>query len=77
MGALCGREERSVRKWESSDEVPGPANTIIRVIYRERYDRSATYEGMAKEIADLQEADKKLFEVKLRATKHGWECQAA
>lgn len=76
MGALCGREERQVRNWEKEDEVGDPANTIIRVIYRERYDKSATYEGMSKMIAELQTMDKELFEMKLMATPtdDGWMC---
>lgn len=78
MGALCGREERSVRQWEALDAVPEPANTIIRVVYRERYEPDATYEGIARTIASLQKADKELFELKLMATDNGWQqCEAA
>ena len=73
MGALCGRNERAVRGWEGSDEIPEPANTIIRVVYRERYDPKATYEGMAKAIRDYQAFDKHHFEMLL--TDDGWVCE--
>jgi putative transcriptional regulator len=82
MGGLCGRNERCVRDWESSDKVPEPANRIIRVIYRERYDPNATFEGMSKEIEELQRLDREVHELRLKVTKEGWvlensNCEAA
>lgn len=82
MGGLCGRNERSVRDWESSEKVPEPANRIIRVIYRQRYDRTATFEGMSKEIEELQRLDREVHELRLKVTKEGWvledsNCEAA
>jgi putative transcriptional regulator len=78
MALLCGREERTVREWENGDgqEVQEPANTIIRVVYKERYDETATYEGTAKQlIAQLQLLDRQYFEMRLTPTEHGW-CSA-
>lgn len=72
VAQLCGREERIIRKWEAEDEVPDPANTIIRVVYKERLDPTATYEGLAKVISQLQQMDKKYFEMRLTPTKDGW-----
>jgi DNA-binding transcriptional regulator YiaG len=73
MAQLCGRKERIIREWETRDaDVPDPANTIIRVIYRERYDETATYEGMAKKIAQLQKLDKEYFEMLFTPTQDGW-----
>lgn len=72
MGMLCGRNARTVREWEKSEKVEEPANTIIRVIYKERDDKSATFEDMARMIAEIQKLDKQLFEMKLMATDGGW-----
>ena len=74
MGELCGVNERTIRNYERDDKnVIEPANTIIRVIYRERYDPNATFEGMRKTIIQLQKLDKQLFEIRLAATENGWE----
>lgn len=74
IGELCGVNERTIRKYETEDEfVLEPANTIVRVIYRERYDPSATYEEMRKQIIRLQQLDRELFEMRLMATANGWE----
>jgi putative transcriptional regulator len=73
MGRLCGREERSVRLWESSEEPVGePANTLIRFVYTQRFDASANYEELSKHIQHLQHADKALHEMKLKSTARGW-----
>lgn len=74
MGRLLGRKERRVRDWETGGKaVPEPANTMIRFFYRERTNPSETYEEFSKAIAELQELDKALFEMRLRSTDHGWE----
>ena len=57
--------------------MPEPANTIIRVVYRERVEPTATFEDMSKRIAELQSLDKELFELKLTATEDGWTCDEA
>lgn len=73
MGELCGVKERTIRNYEREEiEVNEPANTIIRVVYRERYDPGATYEEMRKNIIRLQQLDKKLFELRLAVTVDGW-----
>lgn len=80
MGELCGRGERAVRGWEASNEpVPEHANKIIRLVYKERNEPSVTYEGLSKQIKELQALDKEVFELRLVATPEGWEdaCQAA
>ena len=77
MGLLCGREERTVRGWEArTDGVEEPANTIIRVVYQQRFDPSVSFEGMAQKIRDLQAADKKLHEMQLLNTADGWKAVA-
>ena len=49
MGLLCGREERTVRHWETRDEVvEEPANTIIRFVYEQRFKPTANFEGLSK-----------------------------
>jgi putative transcriptional regulator len=81
MGQLCGREERSVRNWETSDEpVQEPANTIIRFVYAQRFQPSANFEELSKHIQLFQHADKELHEMKLKSTATGWkpaECAEA
>jgi putative transcriptional regulator len=75
MGAFCGREERMIRNWETRNGVVDePANTIVRFVYKERFDAKETFEGFAKHIRDLQSIDKKLHELKLevKATESGW-----
>lgn len=73
MGQLCGREERSVRLWETRDEpVDEPANTIIRFVYTQRFEPSANFEELSKDIQLLQRADKELHEMKLKNTGSGW-----
>jgi putative transcriptional regulator len=74
MGLLCGREERTIRNWETRDEVvEEPANTIIRVVYEQRYTPTASFEGLSKKIRELQALDKELHEMKLQITAKGWE----
>jgi len=73
MGDLCGRKERRLRDWEKNNEkVPDPANTIIRIVYKERYDPTATFEGLSKDIRNLQTLDRKTHEIKLISTTDGW-----
>jgi len=73
MGALCGREERMVRNWETRDEpVDEPANTIVRFIYAQHIKPSANYVGFAKRIRELQALDKRFHELKLKSTSEGW-----
>jgi DNA-binding transcriptional regulator YiaG len=73
MGNLCGRKERRLRDWEKNNEkVPDPANTIIRVVYKERYDPTVTFEGLSKDIWSLQALDRKALELKLVSTADGW-----
>jgi putative transcriptional regulator len=73
MGKLCGREERMVRNWETRDEVVDePANTLVRFIYSQRFNPSANYEELSKNIQLLQRVDKELHELKLRSTASGW-----
>jgi DNA-binding transcriptional regulator YiaG len=73
MGGLCGRNERTVRDWESRDEVEEPANFIIRFVYKQRFTPEAQYEQFSKEIQRLQALDKEFHELKLRNTKEeGW-----
>lgn len=74
MGALCGRNERTVRLWETREEpIEEPANLLVRHIYRERFDRSATYEGLYEQIRRFQALDKEIHELKLAITKKGWQ----
>lgn len=76
MAALCGRQERTVRDWETRDDaVEEPANTIIRFVYKQRNDPSVKFEEMSKQIKRIQELDKELHELKLelKNTKQGWE----
>ncbi len=73
MGDLCGRKERRLRDWEKNNEkVPNPANTIIRIVYKERNDPTATFEGLSKDIRNLQTLDRKTHEMKLVSTADGW-----
>jgi len=73
MGDLCGRKERRLRDWEKNNEnVPDPANTIIRIVYKERYDPTVTFEGLSKDIRNLQALDRKTHEMKLVSTANGW-----
>jgi DNA-binding transcriptional regulator YiaG len=73
MGELCGRKERIVRDWETKNGIVGePANTIIRIVYKERYDPTATFEGLSKQIRRLQALDKEHYELKLVETAEGW-----
>jgi putative transcriptional regulator len=73
MGDLCGRKERRLRDWENNNEnVPDPANTIIRIVYKERHDPSVTFEGLCKDIRNSQVHDRKAHEMKLVSTADGW-----
>jgi len=73
MGELCGRKERRLRDWEKNNEnVPDPANTIIRIVYKERFDPTVTFEGLSKDIRNLQALDRKAYEMKLVSTDDGW-----
>jgi DNA-binding transcriptional regulator YiaG len=73
MGDLCGRKERRLRDWEKNNEkVPEPANTIIRIVYKERYDPTVTFEGLSRDIRNLQALDRKAHEMKLVSTADGW-----
>jgi putative transcriptional regulator len=82
MGALCGRGERTVRGWETEDEpVEEPANTIIRHVYQQRFNPSASFEELSKLIQQFQMVDKKLHELrfKIKAAEDGWkavECKS-
>jgi DNA-binding transcriptional regulator YiaG len=73
VGLLLGRKVRQIRGYETADEVPEPANTLIRFVYKERLDPSETFEHFSRAIAELQKFDKAVNELKLRATAHGWE----
>jgi putative transcriptional regulator len=74
MGALCGREERMVRYWETRDEfVEEPANFIIRFVYTQRFNPTASFEGLSKKIRELQVIDKEIHEMKLKSTAEGWQ----
>lgn len=73
LGELCGRNDRTVREWESSAEaVPEPANTIVRFIYEQRFHPATKYEELYQTIKQLQALDKALHEMKLRNTAEGW-----
>jgi len=77
MGGLCGREERTIREWETRDRpVEEPANTIIRFVYEQRFlNPSAKFEDAAKHIRQLQVLDKQLHELKLGVTDKGWKVE--
>jgi DNA-binding transcriptional regulator YiaG len=69
MGVLCGRNARTIRKWETEDEVvEEPANTIIRHVYDQRTNPSdaKNYEERSKLIQQFQAVDKQLHETKLK-----------
>lgn len=73
-GEMCGRNERTVREWETRDStVDEPANQLIRFIYEQRFDPSANYEETTKRIKRLQALDKQFHEMKLKITKDGWQ----
>lgn len=73
MGQFCGRKERMVRQWETREEpIEEPANTIIRVIYEQRFNPTAKYEEISKKIQEVQHLDRKMHELKLRMTANGW-----
>jgi putative transcriptional regulator len=78
MAQLCGREERSIREWEAKvdEEIPEPANTIIRFIYKQRREPTAQFEKVSLMLAALHEADRDYFEMRLTPTKDGWAPQA-
>ena len=79
LGSLCGRNERTIREWETRDApVEEPANTIVRFVYEQRANPSTNFEELSKLIKQLQALDKELHELKLRSTAEGWkpvECQ--
>ena len=73
LGNLCGRNERTIREWETRDaRVEEPANTIVRFVYEQRMNPSTSYEELSKMIRQLQVLDKEFHELKLRSTAHGW-----
>lgn len=73
MGEMCGRNERTVREWETRDSVVDePANTLIRFIYKQRFNPSANYEELTKTIKRLQALDRQMHEFKLKITTEGW-----
>jgi DNA-binding transcriptional regulator YiaG len=73
MGALCGREERMVRNWETGDKaVDEPANTLIRFIYLQHIKPSANFVGFSQKIRQIQALDKQIHEWKLKSTPEGW-----
>ncbi len=80
LGKLCGRNERTIREWETRDApVEEPANTIVRFVYEQRTNPATKYEELSKMIQQLQALDKALHVLKLRSTAEGWkpvECDA-
>lgn len=77
VGALCGTKERRVRDWESSDAIDDPADAIIRFVYEQRFiNRAAQFEDIVTHIKALQEADKKVHELKLGMINGGWKAEA-
>jgi hypothetical protein len=52
--------------------VEEPANTIVRFVYEQRVNPTASYEELSKMMKQLQAADKAFHELKLRATAEGW-----
>lgn len=73
MGALCGTNDRTIRQWESNEAVDDPANTIIRVVYEQRFlDPAAKFEDVAAKIKAFQAADKRMHELKLGMCDNRW-----
>ena len=73
LGGLCGRNERTMREWETRDvPVEEPANTIVRFVYEQRVNPATSYEELSRTIRQLQALDKELHELKLRSTAEGW-----
>jgi DNA-binding transcriptional regulator YiaG len=73
LGGLCGRNERTIREWETRDApVEEPANTIVRFVHEQRVNPATNYEELSRMIKQLQAFDKAFHELKLRATAEGW-----
>lgn len=74
MAGLCGRQERTIREWESREgAVDDNGDQLIRFVYMQRFNASAKYEEVSRQIRHLQALDKQLFELKLRIkNQHGW-----
>jgi DNA-binding transcriptional regulator YiaG len=78
IGALFGRAERTVRDWETRDElVQEPENSLIRFIYEQRFNPSANFEEFSHAIKMLQALDKAWNEKKLelKSTESGWKAE--
>ena len=72
MGVMCGLRERQIRNIEKSPKVGNPHDTIIRVVYKQRYGEDANYEEFANLIREFQEFDKRETELLLESSSSGW-----
>jgi len=77
VGRLCRRDHRTVRGWESSDAIAEPENTIIRHVYRQRFNRSVSFERLSLVIQESQLSDREPYEFKLQMTDGDWNVIAA
>lgn len=80
LAALLGTDAQNVARWEKGiTKVPGPADRLIRLLYREHASGNMAIFEPLKELAELDELlnDDELAPVTFNDGEHGWEVACA
>ncbi|MDT8383097.1 MAG: helix-turn-helix domain-containing protein [Gammaproteobacteria bacterium] len=80
LARILGVSETTARNWESEDKgrarIPGPADRILRALYRESVQGDGKILEMLESISDLDEETGK-NRIELEETESGWTAKAA
>jgi DNA-binding transcriptional regulator YiaG len=80
LGALLGTEAQNVARWEKGKtKVPGPADRLIRLLYREHASGNIEILEPLRELAELDELlnEDETSPVIFNDGEHGWEIACA
>lgn len=77
LSAVLNSTEQNVRRWEKARQkaIPGPADRLVRALYREYIGGDGSVRAMVDRLADLDEVI--VSAVHMRETDEGWTAEAA
>jgi len=72
LAAILGTSEQTLRLWEryKKKAMPGPADRLLRALYREYIGGDGSVRKMVDRLANLNQVER--VKAHLRETKHGW-----
>lgn len=77
LASLLGTEEQTLRRWEKArtKAVPGPADRMLRALYREYSGNDGNVRRMVERLAGL-DAESPVRRMRFKETRKGWRPEA-